>query len=702
MRIALAPSKPLAELAERLPSMPDEAYDPIHWRAPRLAGVRLALPAANRGHAVAALLGVLVAAVMGGGAFALPPQSTPSLSAGSEFELVPPIIAAAVLGMVGLGGLGSAAIVLYRRAKRAVQEVHRLESLFDVLDEGIVVCSGMQVVTVNTSLCRLLGSDAGALQGAMISSLLGDSDAINRLLAPVDVHLETELKAADGTAIPVEITARTIPYSGMPRRLMEIRDIRERKAAQQHISFLAHYDPLTSLPNREMLTARVTESIERARTNGQRCALIWIDLDQFKEINDDHGHVAGDRILNAVADTLRFELPADVMISRFGGDEFVVFYDQIGDATEVRLIGQQLRRLLNRSIALDERSIAVGASIGVAVFPDDATNTDDLLKNADLALHYAKAEGRARCRLFGDDIGRERQRRTALSEQLKAAIENGEIQAFFQPLVRTLDGTVAGFEALGRWFHPEFGAVPPGEFVKLAEETGLIGNLTDAILRQAIEAAQGWPDSVRVSVNVSPVQLNSELVDRVRDLITHYQFDPHRLELEVTEDVLIKDFAQAASMFGRLRALGIQVAMDDFGSGYTSMGNLRRLNFDRIKIDRIFTVDLPHHRRSAAIVRAMFVLARQLELDVTVEGVETEEQFAFLCAEGCAEVQGFLFSPPKPASAFADPGCGTGASCEAGRHRGPSQTRLNGLPLPRMAGRSRPLHRGRPSARFRP
>ena len=643
--------------------MPDEAYKSSHCCAPRRAGVRLALPAAKRGHAVAALLAVLVAVVMGGGAFALPPQSAPSMSPASEFELVPPIIAVAVLGMVGLGGLGAAAIVLYRRANRAVQEVHRLESLFDVLDEGIVVCSGMQVVTVNTSLCRLLGCDAGALQGAMISSLLGDSDAINRLLAPVDVHLETELKAADGAAIPVEITARTIPYSGMPRRLMEIRDIRERKAAQQHISFLAHYDPLTSLPNREMLTARVTESIERARTNGQRCALIWIDLDHFKEINDDHGHVAGDRILNAVADTLRFELPADVMISRFGGDEFVVFYDQIGDATEVRLIGQQLRRLLNRPIALDERSIAVGASIGVAVFPDDATNTDDLLKNADLALYYAKAEGRARCRLFGDDIGRERQRRTALSEQLKAAIENGEIQAFFQPLVRTRDGTVAGFEALGRWFHPEFGAVPPGEFVKLAEETGLIGNLTDAIMRQAIEAAQGWPDSVRVSVNVSPVQLNSELVDQVRDLITHYQFDPRRLELEVTEDVLIKDFAQAASMFGRLRALGIQVAMDDFGSGYTSMGNLRRLNFDRIKIDRIFTIDLPNHRRSAAIVRAMFVLARELELDVTVEGVETEQQFAFLCAEGCAEVQGFLFSPPKPASAFADP---------ASLHFGPS------------------------------
>jgi diguanylate cyclase len=553
--------------AERLKFMPGEAYEPIRSCAQGARAPRRVLPAVNAGGAVAALIVALVTLVMAQEACALAHQSAPAMGAAPEFELLPSIVGVAVLGIVALGGLGAAVIALYRRLNTAIREVHRLESLFDVLEEGIVVCSGMQVVTVNTSLCRLLGSDPRAVHGAMISSLLADADAINRLLAPVDVNLETELQAANGAAIPVEITARTIPYSGMRRRLMEIRDIRERKAAQQHISFLAHYDPLTSLPNREMLTARVTESIERARANDQRCALIWIDLDHFKEINDVHGHVAGDRILNAVADKLRFELPADVMISRFGGDEFVVFYDQIGDATEVRLVGQQLRRLLNRPIVLDERSIAVGASIGVAVYPDDAANTDDLLKNADLALHYAKTEGRARCRLFGDDIGRERQRRTTLSEQLGSAIENGDVQAFFQPLVRTYDGSVTGFEALGRWFHPDYGAVPPGEFVKLAEETSLIGNLTDAIMRQAIEAARRWPESVRVSVNVSPVQLNSELVDRVRDLITHYQFDPHRLELEVTEDVLIKDFAQAASMFGRLRALGIQVAMDDFGSG---------------------------------------------------------------------------------------------------------------------------------------
>jgi EAL domain-containing protein (putative c-di-GMP-specific phosphodiesterase class I) len=214
---------------------------------------------------------------------------------------------------------------------------------------------------------------------------------------------------------------------------------------------------------------------------------------------------------------------------------------------------------------------------------------------------------------------------------------------------------VVGFETLGRWFHPEFGAIPPPEFVKLAEENGLINPLTQLIMRKAIDAAKQWPDDVRVSVNVSPVQINSELVDQVRDIIKQSGLDPKRLELEVTEDVLIKDFDQTASMFSRLRALGIQVAMDDFGAGFTSMANLRRLNFDRLKIDRIFTMELPNHRRAAAIVRSMFVLAHELDLEVTVEGVETYEQYAFLREEGNCELQGFLFSQPKPASAWVDP-----------------------------------------------
>jgi diguanylate cyclase (GGDEF)-like protein len=565
------------------------------------------------------------------------------------------IVGGGALAIMFLVAIAAGAIDLLRRTRRAADEARRLHALLDVLDEGVAVCTGMQAIAVNSSLCRLIGVEHEDAPHLMISSFIGDADVIERLLGEGNLRLDTEVTSRAGATVAVEIAARTIAYGEGSARLLEFRDVGERRDTQQRVSFLAHHDPLTSLPNRELMRARLAEAVERATAAGMRCAVLWIDLDHFKDINDIHGHVVGDQILRIVAEKLKFEMPADTLISRLGGDEFVVLCQDIRDAEEARLIGQQLRRLLNRPIEVGEKSLTAGASIGVAVFPDDANNAEDLLKNADLALYHAKAEGRGRCRHFTDELGKERQRRMVLSGQLRAAIENADIQAYFQPLVRARDMRVVGFETLGRWFHPEFGPIPPPEFVKLAEENGLITPLTDLIMRKAIDAARQWPNDVRVSVNVSPVQINSELVDQVRDIIKKSGLDPKRLELEVTEDVLIKDFDQTASMFSRLRALGIQVAMDDFGAGFTSMGNLRRLNFDRLKIDRIFTMDLPNHRRSSAIVRSMFVLARELDLEVTVEGVETYEQYAFLREQGNAELQGYLFSTPKPASAFADP-----------------------------------------------
>ena len=581
--------------------------------------------------------------------------TAPAPAAGGDTISMGAIAGGGALAVMLLVAIAAGMTALLRRTRRAADEARRLHALLDVLDEGVAVCAGMQAVAVNSSLCRLIGIDHEDAPHLMISSFIGDADVIERLLGEGELRLDTEVINRAGATIAVEIAARTIAYGEGAARLLEFRDVGERKDTQERVSFLAHHDPLTSLPNRELMRARLAEAVERANATEMRCAVLWIDLDHFKDINDIHGHVVGDQILCIVAEKLKFEMPADTLISRLGGDEFVVLCQDFRDAEEARLIGQQLRRLLNRPIEVGEKSLTAGASIGVAVFPDDADNAEDLLKNADLALYHAKAEGRGRCRHFTDELGKERQRRMVLSGQLGAAIENGDIQAYFQPLVRARDMRVVGFEALGRWFHPEFGPIPPPEFVKLAEENGLITPLTDLIMRKAIDAARQWPNDVRVSVNVSPVQINSDLVDQVRDIIKQSGLDPKRLELEVTEDVLIKDFDQTASMFSRLRALGIQVAMDDFGAGYTSLGNLRRLNFDRLKIDRIFTMDLPNHRRSVAIVRSMFVLARELDLEVTVEGVETYEQYAFLREQGNAELQGYLFSQPKPASAFADP-----------------------------------------------
>jgi diguanylate cyclase (GGDEF)-like protein/PAS domain S-box-containing protein len=565
------------------------------------------------------------------------------------------IVAGCGVAFVLLVAVGMAVNALLRRTRLAAKEARRLNSLLDVMDEGVAVCTGMQAVAVNTSLCRLIGVEPADARHLMISSFIADADAIERLLGDDELRLDTDLTSRDGSTIAVEIAARTISYGDGSARLLEFRDVGERKMTQQRVSFLAHHDALTGLPNRELMRTRLSEAVARATAAGKSFAVMWIDLDHFKDINDIHGHMMGDQILKMVADKLRFEMPADTMIARLGGDEFVVLCEDIHDASEGRLIGQQLRRLLNRPFDLGEKQLTVGASIGLAVYPDDSSNADDVLKNADLALFHAKSEGRGRCRYFTEELGKTRQRRMTLSEQLRSAIDNGDIQAHFQPLVGARSLKVVGFETLGRWFHPDFGAIPPPEFVKLAEENGLIMPLTDVIMRKALDAAKQWPEDVRVSVNVSPIQINSELVDQVRDLLKESGLNPKRLELEVTEDVLIKDFDQTASMFARLRGLGVQVAMDDFGAGFTSMSNLRRLNFDRLKIDRIFTMELPNHRRAAAIVRSMFVLAKELDLEVTVEGVETYEQFAFLQQQGHCEIQGYLFSPPKPATAWTDP-----------------------------------------------
>jgi diguanylate cyclase (GGDEF)-like protein/PAS domain S-box-containing protein len=417
-----------------------------------------------------------------------------ALAATGTIESLPVVVmmVGLALALSFLGAVAAAVTTLLRRSRDAANEARRLNALLDMLDEGVAVCSGMQAVAVNTSLCRLIGIERDDVGHLMISSFIADADVIERLLGEGELRLDTDITNRDGATIAVEIAARTVSYSEGTARLLEFRDVGERKHTQARVSFLAHHDPLTSLPNRELMRARLTEAVERAAATGTSLAVLWIDLDHFKDINDIHGHVTGDQILRLVADKLKFEMPADTLIARLGGDEFVVLC-QVNDALEARLIGQQLRRLLNRPIEVGEKSLVSAPRSASRSIPTIATDAEDLLKNADLALYHAKSEGRGRCRHFTEELGNERQRRMVLSEQLRGAIENGEIQAYFQPLIRARDMRVVGFETLGRWFHPEFGAIPPPEFVRLAEENGLINPLTKLIMRHAIAAAKQWP-----------------------------------------------------------------------------------------------------------------------------------------------------------------------------------------------------------------
>lgn len=563
------------------------------------------------------------------------------------------IVALAVLGFVALG---AAYLNARARASASVADARNARLAIAALPNGIVLCRGLQIVEHNRAFATLAGLDRETGADFLITELLADRNVIDRLFGADEVALETELVRPDGAARRVAIAARPFDVGGGSGHLLVVEDIHDREDADHRISFLAHHDALTRLPNREVLRERLDAAIARCDAKGTLCAVLWIDLDHFKEVNDLKGHTVGDRLLCYVAEKLRFEIPSDGLVARVGGDEFVVLCENIADATEVKLIAQQLRRRLNRPFLFEEQLVPVGASIGVAVYPRDAAGAEELLHNADLALYRAKAEGRGRSRHFSSALGEEIARRSNLAQQIDAAIAEGQIETWFQPVVDARTGTISAFEALARWPHPDYGMVGPLEFIRIAEETGSIPALTDLVIRDSIKAAADWPEHVRVAVNVSPSQINSELVDQVRTLIQASGFDPRRLELEVTEDVLIKDFDQASSMFARLRALGVTVAMDDFGAGYTSIANLRQLNFDRIKIDRIFTSDLPNHRRSVAIVRGIVGLARHLDLRVTVEGVETPEQVAFLRSLGCDELQGFLFSRPRPAGEFADVG----------------------------------------------
>ena len=323
---------------------------------------------------------------------AMPSQAEAAAGAAEPTSLV--AILAGGLAFLALVVLVVGAIALLRRSRHAANEAQRLNALLDGLDEGVAVCSGMQAVSVNTSLCRLIGIELEDAQHLMISSFIADADVIDRLLGDGELRLDTDVTSRTGAIIAVEIAARSIPHGEGTARLLEFRDVGERKHTQERVSFLAHHDPLTSLPNREMMRMRLSEAVEKAAAAGKCCAVIWIDLDRFKDINDIHGHAVGDRILRVAAEKLKFEMPAHTLIARLGGDEFVVLCEDINDAAEARLIGQQLRRLLNRPMELGEKSMTVGASIGVAVFPEDATSAEDLLKNADLALYHAKAEGR--------------------------------------------------------------------------------------------------------------------------------------------------------------------------------------------------------------------------------------------------------------------------------------------------------------------
>src|SRR5215213_9014015 len=427
-------------------------------------------------------------------------------------------------------------------------------------------------------------------------------------------------------------------------------DITERRRTEAQIAYLARHDALTDLPNRMLFREHLEQALHLAH-RGEHFGVLCLDLDHFKGVNDTLGHPMGDVLLKAVAERLRNCVSEDDTVARLGGDEFAIIRLAVYRPEEVNVLADNLVEALGAPYELDGNQVVVSTSIGIALAPEDGTTPDELLKNADMAMYRAKADGRGTHRFFESDMDARLQARRALELDLRQAIVQGHFELHYQPLINIRNEVITGFEALVRWNHADRGMVSPAEFIPLAEETGLIVPIGEWVLRTACAEASTWPDHIRVGVNLSVVQVKfRKIVDVIMNALAAARLSPHRLELEITESVLLQDDEATLAMLHQMRGLGVRISMDDFGTGYSSLSYLRKFPFDKIKIDQSFIRDLSKGDDSIAIVRAVASLAASLNIATVAEGVETADQLDIARTEGCTEVQGYFFSRPVPAA----------------------------------------------------
>ena len=423
-------------------------------------------------------------------------------------------------------------------------------------------------------------------------------------------------------------------------------DITEQRKSSEHSSRLAMYDSLTGLPNRLRMSSVLEADLNGADIHNRPCAVLMLDLDRFKQVNDTLGHPAGDALLKQVADRL-FRIVGDKeCIFRLGGDEFQVILRDCDDRDALLKMGDRIIEILSQPYSIEGSRCIIGASIGIAVSPTDGRNSDDLIRNADLALYAAKGNGRGCVHFFSSDLLQAAEDKRVLEEDLRDALENGQIHVFYQPIVNAQTNLTTGVEALVRWHHPERGAISPALFIPIAEETNLIGPLGEWVLRKACEDAASWPGTLRVAVNVSPIQFTSgSLLSIVTSALASSGLSPDRLELEITEGVFLSDSAAADTVFASLKNIGVRLALDDFGTGYSSLGYLRTAPFDKIKIDQSFVraATLPGSR-NGAIIAAIVALAEALGMETTAEGIEYLDQLDLICSLRVSHVQGWIYS----------------------------------------------------------
>ncbi len=502
----------------------------------------------------------------------------------------------------------------------------------------------LEQVSPGTTLRQIL--DARAAKGFYDNT--DGQKFISEGIAGFNEEVSEILELADGRFISV--LRRPMPDG---RVVSTHEDITDRRRIEAKMAHMAHHDALTDLPNRVLLQERLEEALARL-PRGDGVAVLCLDLDHFKTVNDTLGHVVGDQLLQAVAQRLSGCVRDSDTVARFGGDEFAILQIATEDVTSIAALARRICEVVRAPFDLAEHQVNIGISIGISLAPSDGVLSDQLLKNADLALYRAKAEGRGTYRFFEPEMDARMRARRALELDLRKALANNEFELYYQPLVNLRRNDVCGFEALLRWHHPERGMVSPVEFIPVAEEIGAIVPIGEWVLRQACAEAMTWPDHIKVAVNLSPTQFKCQtLVQIVSNALATSGLPGQRLELEITELALLQNDAMTLETVHNLRALGVRISMDDFGTGYSSLGYLQTFPFDKIKIDRSFISNLSNGHGSVAIFKAIISLADSLSMTTIAEGVETQEQLEIIRAEGCIEMQGYLFSPAVPAREIA-------------------------------------------------
>jgi diguanylate cyclase (GGDEF)-like protein len=589
---------------------------------------RVALPA---GFAVLAIFAMHFTAMSATTLISDPTRGLPLDPALSRAWLVPAI----VLANVALAFLALAGSLI----DRWLTDAH---GLAEATLEALAITQDGRIVEVNRQLSALLGVSSGALLGSAPGDWFEALDG-SAFVAPEGALAEVRARGGGDEDQILEIATQTIEYRGRSSKVLAIRDLSDRKRAQRAIEHLASHDALTDLANRSRFVLALDAAIAAKRP----FALLALDLDRFKAVNDIFGHPAGDDILRRVADILRASVRADDVVARVGGDEFAIVQTAVSGPDDVRVLARRILESLSAAMDVARDPMAVGMSIGVSLYPKDGDDPETLQRNADTALYRAKNNGRGTAAFFDHEMDEHARERRAIESDLRHAIARGQLHLVYQPVVAMEMGAVVGYEALLRWVHPERGEIPPDQFIAIAEEIGAIIAIGEWVLREACIAAASWPHHISIAINVSTIQFQvPNLSAVVRDALDQSGLAAARLELEITETAFVRSRQAALAALHAIRALGVRVAMDDFGTGYSSLSNLRAFPFDKIKIDKSFVASIADDEAARSIVRAIVGLGRSFNVPIVAEGVETGAQRDILLEEGCPEAQGYYFGRP--------------------------------------------------------